>query len=437
MNKLLPVSATQPGYGGLTSLPLAETRRGEWSASCRHFAIALHSLAAFSLLFYTFRSTWGIAGKGLAHIFLGAFYVAIMLAFARAPRGARGRYAGRTALLGLLFVGSMALVRSARPDSTLITMLTQPEVGGVIWLIPGVALLGMKTGIAETLFRVALTHAKVGLLLSGLLFLDVFLFGQQADSSVFGRAYLLFYGVPMMVLVGLGGRWIRLALFAALAVGAVNQLLLELRALLVATLLTLSLGIAYWGAYTTRALLWRLVLLACIGGALLGTYGPRLLDSLDETQLTDTRTFLYMELADDFGLSDWVLGRGALGSYFSPYFDWVERNDRETGDSSQRQMSEAGVLFYVLKVGLVGLGLFFLILAYALRRAAALEIPRQAVGATTFLLLHFILLFVYNMIYVGPYLVLFWVIVGRLLNGANQLHGGDLSRGRRMAGGAP
>jgi hypothetical protein len=66
--------------------------------------------------------------------------------------------------------------------------------------------------------------------------------------------------------------------------------------------------------------------------------------------VTDTRSFLFIEFFQDFKNSDWIFGRGFLGTYFSQYFlDW----DGVGGDSFQRFSVEIGFLDFLLKGGLL------------------------------------------------------------------------------------
>lgn len=73
---------------------------------------------------------------------------------------------------------------------------------------------------------------------------------------------------------------------------------------------------------------------------------------------TDTRSFLYDEFFDTFKGSDWIGGRGYMGTYFSPWFYSWEGDD---GDYFQRFSLEVGVLQILLKGGLLLLVPFYLI----------------------------------------------------------------------------
>jgi hypothetical protein len=75
----------------------------------------------------------------------------------------------------------------------------------------------------------------------------------------------------------------------------------------------------------------------------------------------DTRTFLFIELFADMSNEELITGRGALGSYYSPYFAHTEEQGL-LGDSSTRVVNEVGYLEIILKGGYVMATLYLLIL---------------------------------------------------------------------------
>jgi hypothetical protein len=78
---------------------------------------------------------------------------------------------------------------------------------------------------------------------------------------------------------------------------------------------------------------------------------------------TDTRTFLYTELFDDLKPGEAIIGRGFLGTYFSPViFDFLQAGDFP--DSFNRFSVEVGVLELILKGGYIFLILFLAPLIY-------------------------------------------------------------------------
>ncbi|MDD5053072.1 MAG: hypothetical protein PHO27_10115 [Sulfuricurvum sp.] len=81
----------------------------------------------------------------------------------------------------------------------------------------------------------------------------------------------------------------------------------------------------------------------------------------NDSLLTDSRTFLFVELFDDMSENELLVGRGALGTYYSPYFEsWNKQY--EGGDSSTRSSIEIGYLEMILKGGVVMVILYLLFL---------------------------------------------------------------------------
>lgn len=81
----------------------------------------------------------------------------------------------------------------------------------------------------------------------------------------------------------------------------------------------------------------------------------------DKDVSDDTRTFLFEELFDDMSRKELIIGRGVLGTYYSPYFQLTKDEGRE-GDSPIRSESEVGYLFMILKGGFILMALYLLIL---------------------------------------------------------------------------
>ena len=81
----------------------------------------------------------------------------------------------------------------------------------------------------------------------------------------------------------------------------------------------------------------------------------------NKTMLRDTRTFLAVELFIDTSFEERIIGRGVLGTYYSPYFEhWNKSN--KGGDSPTRSVNEIGYLQMLLKGGFIMIGLYLLIL---------------------------------------------------------------------------
>jgi hypothetical protein len=134
---------------------------------------------------------------------------------------------------------------------------------------------------------------------------------------------------------------------------------------------------------------------------------------------SDTRTFLVVELFSDMSLKELVLGRGALGTYYSPYFEhWNKKHSG--GDSSTRSVNEIGYLEIILKGGFVMLLLYLLILLPAayigIFKSKNIISRMSGYYITSYLIVWTIS---YYPVYSVEYLLL-WMAVGTIINNNNK-----------------
>jgi len=135
----------------------------------------------------------------------------------------------------------------------------------------------------------------------------------------------------------------------------------------------------------------------------------------NKTMLQDTRTFLAVELFLDTSPEERIIGRGVLGTYYSPYFKhWNKTN--EGGDDPTRSVNEIGYLHMLLKGGYIMIGLYLLILL----PAAFLGIFRSrniiARMSGYFILLYlFLWLISYYPVYSAEYILL-WMAAGTCIS---------------------
>jgi len=139
----------------------------------------------------------------------------------------------------------------------------------------------------------------------------------------------------------------------------------------------------------------------------------------DEDAQTDTRTFLFIELFADLEPYEFVIGRGALGTYFSPYFEYTQRHGLN-GDHPNRMVNEVGYLHMLLKGGGIMMGLHLLILLPAsyLGIFASRNIITRMCGYYIFIILMMWMINSY-MIYSSKFLML-WVAAGTVISSKNR-----------------
>lgn len=129
----------------------------------------------------------------------------------------------------------------------------------------------------------------------------------------------------------------------------------------------------------------------------------------------DTRTFLVTELLADMSEDELIYGRGALGTYYSPYFAYTESHGLP-GDSPIRSVNEIGYLHMILKGGFVIVMLYLLVFV----PASFLGITRSRNSIcrmSGYLIAAYILLWLvsYYPVFGAEYLLL-WMAVGTCIS---------------------
>lgn len=127
---------------------------------------------------------------------------------------------------------------------------------------------------------------------------------------------------------------------------------------------------------------------------------------------TDTRSFLFIELFSDMKGSDYILGRGYVGTYYSPYFkEWLG----DGGDSATRFTVEIGFLDIILKGGLTMLVItLFVFMKYIYFGIINFKPNSFHFLIAAWLLLEFAMLSVENCPSFGVHFFFIWILIGIL-----------------------
>lgn len=148
-------------------------------------------------------------------------------------------------------------------------------------------------------------------------------------------------------------------------------------------LMILFVLMAYWAVYRLKSLL--VIKVVCFASLILSTfYGIMTLinpdfsviafaleyvlqKTADTDMATDTRTFLFLEMAEDLSQNDaWIFGKGAYSHYFSQYFYDLPSGE---GDHFMRLMSEVTMLQNLLRGGILYASAYCSLIAYAVYKA--------------------------------------------------------------------
>lgn len=129
------------------------------------------------------------------------------------------------------------------------------------------------------------------------------------------------------------------------------------------------------------------------------------LENVDEEHVADTRTFLYEEVFEDLTENKaWIYGKGINGTYYSSFFDRKDVMENRFG-------AEVGLLYYLLKGGVIQIVLYLLLLLWANYRCM-MSNKRFFVLLGLVLISHYVLLFIEEVPHYDLYNIAIWLYVG-------------------------
>jgi hypothetical protein len=137
--------------------------------------------------------------------------------------------------------------------------------------------------------------------------------------------------------------------------------------------------------------------------------------------LTDNRSFLFAELFLDMEPNELLIGRGALGTYFSNFFYHASRTPGAQADNENRSVNEVGYLQMILKGGYVMLFLYILIL-FPIAILGIFKSKNTISRMCGYYILIYILCWSvsYYPIFSAEYILL-WIAVGTILPKSNRM----------------
>ncbi len=131
-------------------------------------------------------------------------------------------------------------------------------------------------------------------------------------------------------------------------------------------------------------------------------------ENVEEEHVADTRTFLYEEVFEDLTENNaWIYGKGINGTYYSAYFDHKYSTENE-----YRFGAEVGMLFFLLKGGIIQAVLYLLLLLWATYRCVVLSENKYIILLGLMLLSHYVLLFVEEVPHYDLYSIVMWFYIG-------------------------
>ena len=214
----------------------------------------------------------------------------------------------------------------------------------------------------------------------------------------------------------------RLQILAVTALILVRDLVTDERSMLLSLLLTMGTAITYSHIKILNKLPVKLFVYLGVGFTIWllafnlyykDDFFSWLVDQYGNNQVVgdNTRSFLFIELINDFDQTHaWILGKGILGTYFSPEMLRASKAGT-TADSINRLITECGWLLLILKGGLINAIVYGATQVYIMREALKQKAKIYKIFVII-LLVHFVLMFVSYSIYFDLQNVCYWLIAG-------------------------
>jgi hypothetical protein len=131
--------------------------------------------------------------------------------------------------------------------------------------------------------------------------------------------------------------------------------------------------------------------------------------------LSDTRTFLYVEILEDLNGREWLIGKSAIGSYNSTFYG-VGGGDL----NGKRYSSEVGILNILLRNGLIGI-IVYLTLLFRITRRAIIRSKNYLISSLALLLaFRWPLTFIEEFTQYDINFFFFWILLGFISNNSYQ-----------------
>jgi hypothetical protein len=385
-----------------TNGPMVYEYRSDRSKCPRFHIWGFHLLALFWSLNLIFPSVgFSIQKLAISTLLLGSIgLLAMEIHSVSNIRGqAKTNFFGRCFVYLIVSWFLIAFIRGIEGDSgRLMTLIANPNVGGIVWLVPLALFIGRFPPALSALYPVFRLHTILAIIASLCLAVTAAVTGPNFNvgslNFIIGAVALeLNYAAPLLLLAGMGTRADRYLYALAIIVWVLVSNYIGVRVNVALGIGYLIISFALGRSITFWSILRKVTLAAVAITAVVVLIGLSDWRNLDVGWTQDTRTFLWEETAADFGVLDWIIGRGALGSYFSQHFhDW----SYNVGgiDWQYRQGVEVGFLHLTLKTGLIGAVLYILVLFNASLRILRFEESRVAVGLAIYFAIHLVELFV-------------------------------------------
>ena len=308
--------------------------------------------------------------------------------------------------------------------SELFTLFGNPYVGGLIWLLPFCVYIGKQPGVIQSLLPSFKKHAIIGLVITGIGVVEVFILRKSYISQnalltkeLAFTGLKLLYGAPIVLLTRLAPSFNSILFYrACLLFTLLGALATEQRFYVALSSFYIVLDLIIGDSSSRKSVINKLTyFFSTVGAVIIYLLIHYFIGSLQGGDTVDTRSFLFAEIILDFELPDFIFGRGALGTYFSQYFE-IQQIYGNGGDSPIRKTAEVGYLFILLKSGLIGIMSYITVYLFTIITALRSSKSRFAIGMALLLGLNLVEMSVSGRISIYPGNIVLWIFIGALLS---------------------
>lgn len=358
-----------------------------------------------------------IQGLTLALSFASIFIILQGRDAERRPERLR-RSAGYLLLLVTVLYCIMIALRGLSLEfNSLLTMLGNPKIGMLPWVIPLISLY-IARGAVFYKFESALYSLLKFSTISFFFILTIY-WGNASNITESLPWYVythIFFAALPYYLCNSGVKHSPGVIWLGLSSTA-----LVIISLLGGSRATLLLLTMCWGVYTIRSafrtpLLGFIYFLLIVFVIVIALIYPGQDVTLDSSWFVDTRTFLFVELVSNLSSLEMWFGRGASGSYFSGFF-LNDALNGQAGDYFDRQLVEVGLLHYLLKGGLMMVLLYFLA---SLIAAWKCFFGGIGAGVGSYIIICLIFQMYSHNVFFTLSNLLYWIVVSRVLVGSTK-----------------
>jgi len=326
-------------------------------------------------------------------------------------------YYFRILIFTLILWSFFTFFRSFSLDTkSLITLFGHPLMGWA-WIAPMSVILGLNILIWENLLKYFSKILQIGI------FIGLFSFFYPQEVNMGALEFFAFLPI-LLITKSYQRKKIRIiTVFAIITYGIISYFVSQRVNLIYLFLIFVFSYSEYLHYLKNKNLIksfWLILSLLFVYSAVSTTTEKNITNGNSELFI-DNRSFLFAELFLDMEPNELLIGRGALGTYYSDFFHYASLTPGAQADNENRSVNEVGYLQMILKGGFVMLSLYILIL-FPIAILGIFKSKNTISRMCGYYILIYILCWSvsYYPIFSAEYILL-WIAVGTILPKSNRM----------------